>query len=98
MSKLLRILVLTMAALPTPSFACSMASDYLVTDEAFAAAKNIFVFRLVESQVVESLDADPDYPQVIGRIRPIEALRGSGEQYQRVRFSIEACGGTRLEV
>ncbi len=67
--------------------------------EALDAASNVFVFQLVEARYIKQPLGRLAYTDwVEGKIRPLQALKGDGNQYARIQFPTAWCGAVNLVV
>jgi len=88
------VALLLLLVLSGKAAACSCAEFGLSSEDA-RAAENVFVFRLVETELLPSSNGEPAF-RVKGRIRVLAHVRGRTKSREIV-YSIHDCCGIRLE-
>jgi len=77
--------------------ACQCAYQPLDTDAA-RGAKNIFIFRLVQAEVMPSASSEGHAARVLGRIDIVGHLRGNTASFKEIEYSTDHCCGSRFDV
>jgi hypothetical protein len=83
-------------ALSGAAHACECAYPPLDT-ESVREAKNVFIFRLLSSELVRKGSDHPMSSIVVGKIEVVDTIRGTTKA-KIIRYSTYQCCGTRLDV
>jgi len=98
--RVLRPLLTALLAL-APVAAASACADPPKAEfrELVANAPNIFTFQVTSAFYIrKSLGAPPYTEYVVGNIRVLDWLRGSGTPFKLVKYSFRRCGSMRISV
>ena len=90
------IAAVLLLALSGAAYACQCAYPPLDT-ESVRGAKNVFIFRLLSSELVSKGSDQPLSTTVVGKIEVVDIIRGSAKA-KAIRYSTYQCCGTRLDV
>jgi hypothetical protein len=69
-----------------------------INSEATRAAKNVFIFRLIQAKVNLINGHVGSTPEIIGQIEVIDRLRGDEKRVKEIKFSTSSCCGSRFDV
>jgi len=92
---LMRVLCgVLLTCLPQTGLASSCSVGEL-SDDAFASAKHVFVFRVIATEIREATEGPPGYELGQGHLRVVESLRGDAP-YESFVFNTHGSCGSKL--
>jgi hypothetical protein len=68
-----------------------------ISDQEFKDAKNIFLFRVRSTQIIEGKDTPIENGMAVGAIRIVENYKGTAH-YSSIQYSTSYCCGSKFEI